>query len=312
MKYTKPPLSISEQITRLQVRSLIISDTEKAKNYLTHIGYYRLSAYFIPFEQTGRSGQRNHHFKPNTHFQNIIDLYIFDRKLRLFIMEAIERIEVSTRTTWASELALENSNSHAYIESSFFKAPKKHQYMLDRASKELHKSQEIYVLHYKSKYTKPDLPPIWAMVESLSFGSLSHWVELTTSTKVKSSIAKKLGLPNINTMEKILHILTYVRNLCAHHSRVWNRRLTLQLPYIKHFKSDMEREAISSKTHHEQSTREIYNYLVVLAHLMKKIQPNTTWIKRLVAHIQTLDEKHHIKMGFPSSWQTKPLWQNNT
>ncbi|VAW47195.1 Abortive infection bacteriophage resistance protein [hydrothermal vent metagenome] len=312
MQYTKPPLSISQQITKLQERNLIISDTEKAKNYLTHIGYYRLSAYFIPFEKTDHNGQRNHHFLPETQFQNIIDLYIFDRKLRLFIMEAIERIEVTIRTSWASALALENSNSHAYIEASFFNDPQKHKDMLSRASAGLNKSKEVYVSHYKNKYTQPDLPPIWAMVESLSFGSLSHWVKLTTSNKVKSSITKNLGLPTIKIMEKILHILTYVRNLCAHHSRVWNKRLTMQLPLIKHFKNDMVTKTISSKHNGQESTREIYNYLVVLAHLMQHIQPNTTWVKRLVAHIQTLDEKHHIKMGFPLAWQTKSLWQNNT
>lgn len=311
MQYTKPPFSISEQIIRLQERNLIISDTERAKNYLTHIGYYRLSAYFIPFEQTSNNGQRSHKFKPDTQFQNIIDIYIFDRKLRLFIMEAIERIEVTIRTNWASELALISGDSHAYMNTSLFNNPHKHKEILTRVSKELNKSKEVYISHYKKKYTSPPLPPIWAMVESLSFGSLSHWVKLTKETTVKSKIMRRLGLPTVEIMEKVLHILTYVRNLCAHHSRVWNRRLTLQLPSIKRFKDNMEIKATPSEHNDLQSTREIYNYLVVLAHLMQHIQPNTTWIKRLIAHIQTLDEKHHIKMGFSTDWQTKPIWQNN-
>lgn len=104
MKYHKRPLSLTEQVERLQQRQLIIQDTAKAEHYLAHIGYYRLSAYWLPFEQPTQSGEtsRNHQFKPNTRFEDVIQLYVFDRKLRLLVMEAIERIEVSVRAQWVN------------------------------------------------------------------------------------------------------------------------------------------------------------------------------------------------------------------
>lgn len=93
--YDKLPLSISEQARLLLDRGLICEDTVRLESYLASIGYYRLSAYWLPFEQSPPSdSSRNHQFISGTHFEKILTLYIFDRKLRLLVMEAIERIEV--------------------------------------------------------------------------------------------------------------------------------------------------------------------------------------------------------------------------
>lgn len=308
MNYSKPPLSISDQITKLEERGLIIDDIERAKKYLSHIGYYRLSAYFIPFEQLTVNDSRSHEFLPDTLFQKILELYIFDRKLRLLIMEAIERIEVSVRTCWAGELALRSNNSHAYMDAQLFADPWKHQIRLARVSKELHSSKEICVKHYKEKYTQPYLPPVWAMVETLSFGSLSSWVASTKNNEIKTILAHNLGLPTAAIMEKVLHVLTYIRNLCAHHARVWNRKMTLQLPSIRRFDQDLITD--STSINGRQLTREIYNYLIILIQIMQNIQPNTTWVKRLKLHIETLNDSQYQSMGFPLDWQNKSIWQS--
>ena len=69
----------------------------------------------MPFEQKSSNETRNHQFIPNTDFDQILDLYIFDRQLRLLVMEAIERIEVALRSLWSSALALDTKNSYAYL-----------------------------------------------------------------------------------------------------------------------------------------------------------------------------------------------------
>lgn len=115
MQYSKRPFSIPEQAARLIERGLGCDDPGRLENYLTTIGYYRLSAYWHPFELPSTDGNsRNHRFQADTHFDHILNLYIFDRQLRLLVMEAIERIEVSVRTCWATALAMRHG-SHAHM-----------------------------------------------------------------------------------------------------------------------------------------------------------------------------------------------------
>lgn len=90
MQFTKPPKTFDEQVTLLLNRGMEINDRERAKHYLGHLNYYRLAAYWLPFEQDHSS----HSFKPNITFDLVLDHYIFDRELRLLVMDAIERVEV--------------------------------------------------------------------------------------------------------------------------------------------------------------------------------------------------------------------------
>lgn len=126
MRYDKPALSIDGQVERLRERGMAFCNEQRVKHYLTHIGYYRLSAYWLPFEQQASAGQtRNHLFRPGTSFEAVLSLYIFDRKLRLLVMEALERIEVSVRTHWAHALAM-NHGPHAHLQSQLFDSPWQH------------------------------------------------------------------------------------------------------------------------------------------------------------------------------------------
>lgn len=305
--YQKTPLTSAAHITQLRRRGLDISDQEKAEKYLKTIGYYRLSAYFFPF--IDRSFQNtNHNFIENTHFSQILDVYIFDRQLRLLVMEAIERIEVALRTMWANELSIKTNDAHAYMQSNNFKYPRKHQYNIEKVRTDISKSTETFITHYLAKYNNPALPPIWAMAETLSFGALSHWYADTKDNQLKQHIARSVGLPTVNVMEGVLHALTLVRNICAHHSRLWNRQLTKSLPNIRQLSDVLQLEY--SQPHHGQNqlSKKLYNYLVVIDHMMRCLQPKTQWRTRLKLHLQTLPFHHHHAMGFPENWQEHLFW----
>jgi abortive infection bacteriophage resistance protein len=88
MHYTKKPLKIEQQIKKLKSRGLLINDEKSAGNYLSNISYYRLRAYTFPFQDN--DSQENDHcfFRNNIHFEDIIDLYCFDRRLRVLIFNA--------------------------------------------------------------------------------------------------------------------------------------------------------------------------------------------------------------------------------
>lgn len=310
MQYSKPALSIPDQAQLLLDRGIICDDRGRLEHYLAHIGYYRLSAYWLPFEQPATNGDsRNHQFLPNTTFEEVLKLYVFDRKLRLLVIEAIERIEVSIRTRWASAMSLRHG-SHAHMNSALFKNPWQHASDLARVSKELQDSNETFVVHYRSKYTDPYLPPIWAVVETMTMGGLTRWIESTKDNQPKMEVAHALGMPTIEVLEAVLQVLTHVRNICAHHGRLWNRRFILVVPNIKRLQGQIATETITTPKGQVQirPTREIYNALVVVQHMMQTINPSTSWSARLAQHIQTLSPAQHQSMGFPINWQTLQPW----
>lgn len=97
MRFTKPTKTFAEQVELLVSRGMEIDDPERAERYLSHLNYYRLAAYWLPCEQ----GHPTHRFRPGTRFNSVLEHYIFDRELRLLVMDAIERLEVSLRTRWS-------------------------------------------------------------------------------------------------------------------------------------------------------------------------------------------------------------------
>lgn len=120
MKFDKQPTSIDEQISLLRSRGMTWENEAYARRWLETVGYYRLSAYWLPSEQPAIDDQtRSKLFKPKTSFEEITEIYRFDRRLRLLVMEAIECIEVSVRSRWTNRLALMNG-SHAHMDASLF------------------------------------------------------------------------------------------------------------------------------------------------------------------------------------------------
>lgn len=305
ISYNKPPLTSCQHLAQLKNRSLTVNDDDKSIQYLDTIGYYRLSAYFIPFEQTSNGDMiRNHNFNDNTTFDDILNLYIFDRKLRLIVMEAVERIEVAIRTKWANALANLTNDAHAFMRVENFRDPWTHQKKLAKVTNNLNESGEVFVKHYKEKYEQPFLPPIWAMVETLTLGELSKWFTNTANDTIKKEIAKSVGFPSVEILQSVMQGISLMRNICAHHGRLWNRRLVKPLPYIKKL-----RETIQTEDASNQPRKELFNYLVVTSQMMRAIQPNSTWQTRLQAHIATASTNHQRAMGFPENWQQLAFFQ---
>lgn len=97
----------------LRERGLIVQDEAFARHYLAHVNYYRLTGYWLPLE----ADHANHRFRPGVTFETVLNLYIFDRELRLLLMDAIERVEVSLRAQWAYYMAHQHG-PHSYLDAS--------------------------------------------------------------------------------------------------------------------------------------------------------------------------------------------------
>ena len=304
MQFTKPPLTVSEQISLLKSRGMHVEDDARATRVLSHVNYYRLRAYWLPFEASndGKSVDGEHRFKPDTNFDAIVGLYVFDRKLRILLLEAIERVEIALRTHWAQVLA-DHYGAHAYLNKTVFGNQQTYDKCLVSLDEELARSKETFVQHYRSKYTEPVRPPVWAICELLTLGQLSKWLGNVKLRTDRQAIAHRLNLDEV-VLCAFAHHLTHVRNLCAHHSRVWNRKLTFTMTVPK-------RPVALATQFNQAQDRRIYNTLVMLAWCIKTISPETTWSNRLTILLNSRSEDELRAMGAPAGWSERTPWINS-
>ena len=224
MKYNKPPLSYANQVKTLQSRGLIVSDEIKAEQFLAKVNYYRFSAYCLPFEN------ERHKFKDNTTFTDVESLYKFDRQLRQLIDNALEIIEIYLR----AKITYVLTSSHGpfvHEDSKNFFNLDFHSQWLERVHEETTRSKETFVIHYRSKYDDFPKLPLWMAVEVMSFGALS---KLFSNLKrdVQAEIGKALGFHH-SLLVSWIHSMNFVRNVCAHHARLWNREIAISMKLPK-------------------------------------------------------------------------------
>ncbi|HEY1662410.1 MAG TPA: Abi family protein [Verrucomicrobiae bacterium] len=296
MSCNKPPKTLVEQLQILQGRGLAVTDEAQALHCLEHHNYYRISAYRFVLTVPGNPDQ----FQPGTTFDDLWALYHFDRTLRLLISEAVKRVEISVRARWAYVLGHAHG-PQAYEDAAAFRNPQRHHHSLERLDEELDRSDEVFVTHYHQRY-QMQRPPIWAVCEVMSFGLLSRFYENIKRDRDKKQIANTYSL-SIDNLKSLLEHCVYIRNLCAHHSRLWNRRftITVQLPQSS--------PAPVIPNLNPAENRRIYNTLVLLIHMVSVIEPAATWPKRLLQHLVTLKPELLPHMGFPGDWRQRPFWQ---
>src|ERR1700755_1867919 len=138
MNYSKPPLSILQQIALLKQRKLVFKDETRAFHYLSNISYYRLRAYTYPFQDNTKP---DHPFIKPVTFEDILDLYLFDRRLRLLVFDALEKIEIALRTKIIYQYAL-NYGSHWYENMSLYRNRQRFIYDMNKLYDEVNRSSE--------------------------------------------------------------------------------------------------------------------------------------------------------------------------
>jgi abortive infection bacteriophage resistance protein len=310
--YNKIPLTFDEQLALLKSRNLQISDEHKAISYLKEISYYRLSAYFLPYQKTKDK------FNDGIDFKQIIETYSFDRELRLLIFDCIERIEIAIRTQITYCMALQYKDSHWHDNKSLFIKPyynrignlvdpfSDFQSIISKAKTA--RTPEVFIKHYVDNYSKPSNPPAWMCLELLTIGELSHLYRGLNNKADKKRIADFFEVhPTVFT--SWLHTLTYVRNICAHHSRLWNRDLAIEPEKLLKPKGPW-------LTNEFNNNKRIFYFICILKYLLTRANPGNSLKNKL----ELLFEKHAtiaIKyMGIPSNedsemmnWKNQPIWK---
>ncbi|MDE2421661.1 MAG: Abi family protein [Gammaproteobacteria bacterium] len=299
--FQKPAKTFIEQVNILKYRGMLIADEQAAAFYLGQINYYRLGAYWLPFEKD----HATHTFKAGTTFEQVLDLYVFDRELRLLVLDAIERIEVTLRTRLAYELA-HRHDCHAYMKPTIFKNFKAWAQLVASLIGEIDRADEVFIDHYKKTYSQPELPPIWSVSEVMSFGQLSKWYQQLAPMPTRRAIANHFDCDQ-QQFEGLIQHFVYVRNLCAHHSRLWNRKFTKTIAKPKTKPQGLANQGNFDQTN--DSDRKIYNTLVFIVYFMDKIAPHHSWRTRLLNLLERHPNISKTAMGFPANWQSFAIWQ---
>lgn len=299
MKFTKPAIDVDAQIALLKQRGLVVADDDVARHYLRFVGYYRLAGYALPL-QVNYNADGSHRFLKGTTFDELLDLYVFDRKLRLAVMDAVERIEVAVRALLSQTLS-ELHGPHWFLKATYFVPSFRHAQFITRVKDDIgHDSaravtRQTFIKHYYDKYGEPELPPSWMVFEKLSFGSVSHAFKNLTRQNQKP-IAKVFGLDGA-VLGSWLHALSYVRNLAAHHQRMWNRVYTIKPIAARHLAADLE------------DTSRFYAQAVMMEALLRVVAPGSRWGERLAELLAQHPKVHLDRLGFPEGWQQRAIWQ---
>ena len=295
--YSKPSKSIAEQIALLESRGLRIADHASAERALSFISYYRLRAYWLYFEADLSNGLRR--LRPGTSLKQVLALYEFDRELRLIVLDAIERIEVAARGSWAHQLAMRHG-SHGYLKPSLY--PDRSQFdanyraLLD----EVTRSHDSFIVHYKRTYDEPLMPPVWMSAELMSFGLLSKWQGALGAAADRKGIARPLGLSD-KTYFSFIHHLTNIRNVCAHHGRLWNRLFAVR-PVLPSQPSNLAASLV------QNAEPALYNTLTIMIFVLTRIDPDQGLGRRLAALLMRHPTNDLGAMGFPEDWQRRDIW----
>ena len=245
-------------------------------------------------------------------------------------MDAIERVEVAIRATvsnhmcpkygpdWiADKTVFSSSYTHSDLLRPLREQLNKERRKFGREAERLRSSRHVdgalqqriesrmrdnYFRFYGATYNHPELPPAWAVLEDLSLGTVSTLFNAIGKSSDKKAIASRFKLP-FDVLASWLHTLTFVRNCCAHHSRLWNRELSISPSLPKEWVIAHTRE------NGPLPQKRLYIVLTLLAYLTDLIDPENQW-KLYLAELMDQREPGQLRqMGFPDDWKRQPQWR---
>ena len=286
-------MSYTEQVALLQSRGMSVPDIPRAERLLANISYYRLSAYMLPYKKK-ENGTIIDNFKEGTTWDMVYDLYVFDRKLRLLVFDAIERLEIAVRTQIIYQLS-HKYGSHWQDNPPIFKAPERrvlrdgsivtfdvYAEIQKHISDQLHSNRaEVFIQHYRNKYDNPVNPPSWMSVEIMYFNHLSR---ICTGLKNRADINGIAGYFGL---------------------RLWNRDMSI-VPEKLHFSKNLV--WISNPDTVQRG--KTYYFFCMLGYLLQTANPTSSFKDRLKALVNEYKSVASLSaMGFAEGWENEKIWK---
>lgn len=212
--YTKTFAAHADQLALLKARGLSVGDEAKAVQTLGSVNYYRFTGYALPFTSD------REHFLPNAAFEDVVEIMRFDARLRDILFEALEAVELDFRARFAYSFS-QLHGALGYRDAANFMDSGKHAVSLQKIDAEIERSSEPCVLHFRRDYC-PGEVPIWAVVEVMTFGTLVGLYKNLREPAAKA-VSRSYGI-RWDILGSYLQHLSVLRNFCAHHARLYDRK----------------------------------------------------------------------------------------
>ncbi len=296
----KPAFTIAQQIQQLKSRGMLFHNEADATHFFSTISYYRLQGYWWDTQ----SDRLNHTFHPNTYFEAIIERYNFDRYLRLILFDAIERVEIALRTKMIYHMSL-TYGALWYMDYNLFNDNVKHASHLSHIFREFGYSQEIFIKEHKRKHQHQD-PESWKILEVVSLGTLSKlYKNLAHQLPEKTIIAKDMGLHIHSELSSWLEAIVYVRNIIAHHSRLWSRNM------VKRPKDDIATPMFDWLDLPLTEVQKKKPFLIIstLVYLSNKVTPGHHIKDKILELLNNHPDVPIYKLGFLNNWNNQSIWK---
>lgn len=333
--YGKPYVPVSDQVALLMARGLTC-DEVACTDALESIGYYRLSGYWYPYRVVNQlTGKPLSQLTPGTTLDQVLALYRLDQQLKMLVLRGLELIEIEVRARTGHVLGAHGAFAHldpARLDVRFTSIKRgqtesEYDIWLRRARESQARSSDDFVTHYRATYGG-DLP-IWMLTEVLDLGGIA-WLYGGLRAVDRNSVAAGLGVMHPDgsgygdALKNWLRALNYVRNICAHHSRLWNRNMTVQLKagllnqhsYMKNtlIPAGLPRTP-AGMTQTPRTLTRVFGALSVIVLLLKNMADPAVgqrWQDELTDLLTTYVPqagRNLSEMGFPLGWQTLPVWR---
>lgn len=296
--YTKQPISVPEQIDLLEEKGMEFYDRQNASRILSIIGYYRFSGYAYPF----RNNIDHSGFIEDTSFEKVYSIYEFDRNLKSVLFAVLGRIEIAFRTLIIDKFSVGTASSKWYSDKTIFTDATEHAAFLEKIEYDMDDSREEFIQHFRNNYTDK-YPPAWIALQVTSFGTLIKLYRNFNRKDIQTEVAKHFGCDSVERFISWMNTLVYLRNICSHHARLWNRPIKKR-PEAYNF-------GVKSKRWTQQEVSKLYYSICVIGYLLKAIVPDNSLKRDLEELFKTNSYVNNTKtkfLGFPTNWQSEFVW----
>lgn len=276
---------------------MIISDIEQAKEVLENVSYFRLAGYWLHLTVS----PTDHQFKEGSYFADVLDLYLFDKELRVLVFTAIQTIEVTLRTKMIKHFATK-FGAFWFMEEKYAFKKDIFRSNLAMINSSIYHSHEDFIVKHLKKYSTPELPPVWKTLEVIPLGTLSKLYSNFSDSSAKHFVAREFGVNHHKFFKTWMESIVVIRNFCAHHSRLVNRDIKIRpkMPEL------MPKAWITNLSFRPGS---LYPQLCIIVYLLNSISASNTFVADFKRLLSTYPSVSTDSLGFPSNWEQEPLWK---
>lgn len=294
-------------MTILKNKGMVFNDEQVATSFLARVSYFRLKYYW-----TDMIDITTGHFVRDSNFDTIIERYEFDKRLRNILFGAIEVLEVGLRTKFITTLSLATNTGLWYLDGSHFDNQQFHTNLVLDMKYEFDRNTDPFVRQYISNHPNwdkstldGDNPDAWMIFETATFGTLSKmYKNLRNQSPLKSRIANEFGLYSARDLSSWLEAISVMRNVIAHHSRMWYKIFSKKPTNIRN-----HRDALMQADMTEHQRKRAFGVISCLLYLCNAIKPNNT-IKQEIKDLFAANPNIPVFMiGFTNGWDNTPLWR---